>query len=94
MAILYIRDLDERTMLTLKERANEMKTTPTNLARTILNQYAVMPQVTAIDEKYRQFTENLMGIYQMNMEELKLLTEKNMRLLEELEAILEHRDRG
>lgn len=89
MAILYIRDLDERTMTVLKERATQKKISTTNLARTILNQYAAMPEVLSIEEKYRHFTEDLMGIYQTNMEELKSMTEKNMILLEELENVLE-----
>lgn len=88
MAILYIRDLDERTMTVLKERAADKKTSATNLARTLLNQYAAMPEVMSIDEKYRHFTEDLMGLYQTNIEELKSMTEKNLLLLEELENVL------
>lgn len=88
MAILYIRDVDENTMALLKEQAQNMGTNPTNLARMILKRYAAMPEVLNIDEKYRHFTEDIMALYQINIDELKHLMEKNDQMLEKLEDII------
>lgn len=88
MAILYIRDVDENTMALLKQQAQNMGTNPTNLARMILKRYAAIPEVLNIDEKYRHFTEDIMALYQINIDELKHLMEKNNQMLEKLEDII------
>lgn len=88
MAILYIRDVDENTMALLKEQAQNMGTNPTNLARMILKRYAAIPEVLNIDEKYRHFTEDIMALYQINIDELKHLMEKNNQMIEKLEGII------
>lgn len=88
MAILYIRDVDENTMAVLKEQARKMNTNATELGRRILNRYAANPELLSIDDKYRSFTEDLMALYQFNMDELKHLVEKNVELAERNEALL------
>lgn len=88
MAILYIRDVDENTMAVLKEQARKMNTNTTELSRRILNRYAANPELLGIDDKYRNFTEDMMALYQINMDELKHLVEKNVELAERNEALL------
>lgn len=88
MAILYIRNVDENTMAVLREQAKRRNTNPTELGRMILKRYAANPELMSIDEKYRSFTEDVMALYQMNMEELKLMVQRNVELAEKNEQLL------
>ena len=89
MAILYIRNLDERVMAVLRQQAKTAGTNPTELARRILARYAANPEILGIDDKYRSFTEDIMALYQANMEELKMLMQRNLQLAEVNEQLLQ-----
>ena len=89
MGILYIRNMDERVMAVLRQQAKTAGTNPTELARRILARYAANPEILGIDDKYRNFTEDMMTLYQVNMEELKMLMQRNLQLAQQNESMLQ-----
>lgn len=89
MGILYIRNMDERVMAVLRQQAKAAGTNPTELARRILARYAANPEILGIDDKYRNFTEDMMALYQVNMDELKMLMQRNLQLAQQNESMLQ-----
>lgn len=73
MGTLYVRNVDDKVMAELKAQAKEKGVSTSELARGILLSHTLQKEVGSIDDKYRNFVEQMMAIYQINLDEIKAL---------------------
>lgn len=94
MRTLYVRNVDDKTLVALEQEAKERNISVAELARQILNSYVTVAEVNNINDKYRAFTEDLLRLYRYDQTEMKQMIERCIDLAdrnEELYQRLSHR---
>ncbi len=87
MRTLYVRNVDEKTLAAIEQEAEERDISIAELVRQILNSYVTVAEVNSINDKYRAFTEDILGLYRYDQEEMKQLMERCNELAERNEEL-------
>lgn len=87
MRTLYVRNVDEKTLAAIEQEAEERDISIAELVRQILNSYVTVAEVNSINDKYRAFTEDILGLYRYDQEEIKQLMERYNELAERNEEL-------
>lgn len=81
---LKVRNLDDDIAAKLKEIAAKKNISLESLARTLLTDFALHPEVKFIDEKYQSFFKDVLALYQSAFDDMQFQIEKNNLLLERI----------
>ncbi len=84
MYTITIRKIDDDIAAKLKEIAARKNMSLENLARTLLTDFALHPDIKFIDEKYQAFFKDVLALYQTSFDDMQLQLEKNNMLLERI----------
>lgn len=84
MYTITIRKLDDDIAAKLKEIAAKKNISLESLARTLLTDFALHPEVKFIDEKYQSFFKDVLALYQSAFDDMQFQIEKNNLLLERI----------
>ncbi len=85
MGTLYVRNLDERSHAILEKKAKEKKVSVSALVRSILQNYTVTADLESIDDKYRIYTDDMMNLYKLEVEEVR--AQSQMILMQFMEKL-------
>ncbi len=81
---LKVRNLDDDIAAKLKEIAAKKNISLESLARTLLTDFALHPEIKFIDEKYQSFFKDVLALYQSAFDDMQFQIEKNNLLLERI----------
>lgn len=87
MRTLYVRNVDDKTLAAIDQEATQRGISTAELVRELLNNYATAAEVSSINDKYRAFTEDILGLYRYDQEEMKQLMERCNELAERNEEL-------
>ncbi len=89
MGELYVRNVKASSLKSLDEQAKLKGVSRSELVRRIIDAYTANPQVVNIEEKYRSFAEDLIGIYQMSLADIESMSRRNEEIFLKTEAMTE-----
>lgn len=81
---LKVRNLDDDIAAKLKDIAARKNMSLESLARTLLTDFALNPEIKFIDEKYQSFFRDVLALYQLAFDDMQLQLEKNNAVLERI----------
>lgn len=84
MYTITIRKIDDDIAAKLKEIAAKKNISLESLARTLLTDFALHPEIKFIDEKYQSFFKDVLALYQSAFDDMQFQIEKNNLLLERI----------
>lgn len=93
MYSLTIRKLDDDIVIKLKGIAREKNMSLEALARRILKDYAVMPELKETEEKYIAFSKSMIELYKSLAKENKERIEENSYMLQRIVSALEGKEK-
>lgn len=85
---ILLRDIDPDIKLKLERQARRKKLSLNKYVKTILEDYALNPEIRNVDDKYRQFVDKILLQYQSDFQKTKEVLEENTYLLEKIEDLL------
>ncbi len=84
MYTITIRKIDDDIAAKLKDIAARKNMSLESLARTLLTDFALHPEIKFLDEKYQAFFKDVLALYQSAFDDMQLQIEKNTSVLERI----------
>lgn len=84
MYTITIRKIDDDVAAKLKDIAARKNMSLESLARTLLTDFALHPEIKFLDEKYQAFFKDVLALYQSAFDDMQLQIEKNTSVLERI----------
>lgn len=84
MYTITIRKIDDDIAAKLKDIAARKNMSLESLARTLLTDFALHPEIKFIDEKYQAFFKDVLALYQSAFDDMQFQIEKNNTILERI----------
>ncbi|NCE98096.1 hypothetical protein [Emergencia sp. 1XD21-10] len=85
-----IKQIDARTYSYLKAEAKRKKVSINVLINSILDSHANKNSIENIDNKYRDFVDDIVKLYRLDHEDFQMLMQRLVSVLEELQQTIEH----
>lgn len=86
---LLIRKLDKNTESSLKDIAAKKGIGLETLARQVLTDFALSPEVSLLDEKYRNLMKDMTALYKTALDRNTEVIEENNYLLHKIVSLME-----
>lgn len=91
MYSMTIRKIDDKVAAALKGMAKEKNMSMEAIARKILSDYVMDPELRAAEDKYITFSDNMINLYAAIAQESKDVIEQNNYMLKKLIGVIEQK---